>query len=102
MVSGPSPGVGKSFISVNLATVCALAGQKVLLIDADMRRGYLHRYVSKANKDGLSDYLSGQKALDDVIFNTDIENLDLISRGKTPQSIRTFAPPTSAGTHQYL
>ena len=84
MVSGPSPGVGKSFISVNLATVCALAGQKVLLIDADMRRGYLHRYVSKTNKDGLADYLSGQKTLDDVIFNTDIENLDLISRGKTP------------------
>ncbi|OUU15840.1 MAG: hypothetical protein CBB97_23585, partial [Candidatus Endolissoclinum sp. TMED37] len=84
MVSGPSPSVGKSFISVNLATICALAGQKVLLVDADMRRGYLHRYVSKTNKDGLADYLSGQKALDDLIFNTGIENLDLISRGKTP------------------
>ncbi len=84
MISGPSPGVGKSFISVNLAAVCALAGQKVLLIDADMRRGYLHRYVDKTNKGGLADYLSGQKNLNDVIFNTGIANLDLISRGKTP------------------
>ena len=56
----------------------------MLLIDADMRRGYLHRYVSKTNKDGLADYLSGQKTLDNVIFNTGVENLDLISRGKTP------------------
>ena len=52
MITGPSPGVGKSFISVNLASVCAQAGQKVLLIDADMRRGYLHRYVEKTNKKG--------------------------------------------------
>ena len=66
MITGPSPGVGKSFISVNLATTCALAGQKVLLIDADMRRGYLHRYISKSNNNGLSEYLSGQNSIDDV------------------------------------
>ena len=84
MITGPSPGVGKSFISVNLASVCAQAGQKVLLIDADMRRGYLHRYTEKSNKEGLSEYLSGQSALSDVIFNTQIENLDVITRGKTP------------------
>ena len=40
-ISGPSPGVGKSFISVNLATVLAQSGKKVLIIDADMRKGYL-------------------------------------------------------------
>lgn len=84
MITGPSPGVGKSFISVNLASVCAQAGQKVLLIDADMRRGYLHRYVEKTNKAGLSEYLSGQSALSDVIANTQIDNLDVITRGKTP------------------
>ena len=84
MITGPSPGVGKSFISVNLATVCALAGQKVLLVDADMRRGYLHRYTTKTNKDGLSDYLSGQSALSEVIFGTAIDGLDVITRGRTP------------------
>jgi tyrosine-protein kinase Etk/Wzc len=49
-----------------------------------MRRGYLHRYVEKTNKAGLSEYLSGQSTLDEVIFNTQVENLDVITRGKTP------------------
>ena len=40
MISGASPGVGKSFVSTNLATVIAQAGQKVVLVDADMRKGY--------------------------------------------------------------
>ena len=84
MITGPSPGVGKSFISVNLAATCALAGQKVLLIDADMRRGYLHRYISKSNNNGLSEYLSGQKLISDVITSSHIDNLDVITRGQTP------------------
>ena len=84
MVTGPSPGVGKSFISMNLAHICAQAGQKVLLVDADMRRGYLHRYVDGKNKQGLSDYLSGRVAIDELLKNTKNENLDVISRGKTP------------------
>src|SRR5690625_2880716 len=45
MISGPAPGVGKSFISTNLGTVIAATGASVLLIDADMRRGHLHQYV---------------------------------------------------------
>ncbi|MCH1553085.1 MAG: polysaccharide biosynthesis tyrosine autokinase, partial [Luminiphilus sp.] len=84
MISGPSPGVGKSFISVNLAITCAQAGQKVLLIDADMRRGYLHRYFHKRNQEGLSNYLAGQIKLDEAIFDSSIENVDVITRGKTP------------------
>ena len=84
MVSGPSPGVGKSFISMNLAHICAQAGQKVLVIDADMRRGYLHRYVDSTNKNGLSDYLSGRLALNDCIKPTANDNLNIITRGQTP------------------
>lgn len=84
MVTGPSPGVGKSFVSVNLATICAQAGQRVLLIDSDMRRGYLHRYFDKKNEGGLSAYLSGQLALEEVIAETKIEGVSAIVRGKTP------------------
>ena len=84
LISGPSPGVGKSFISVNLAITCAQAGQKVLLIDADMRRGYLHRYFKKRNQEGLSSYLAGQISLNEAIFQSDIEGVDAITRGKTP------------------
>ena len=84
MVSGPSPGVGKSFISMNLAHICAQAGQKVLVIDADMRRGYLHRYVDSSNKNGLSDYLSGRLSLKEIIKPTNNEQLDIITRGQTP------------------
>ena len=84
MITGPSPGVGKSFIAVNLAHICAQAGQRVLLIDADMRRGYLHRYSGTGNKAGLSDYLAGRIPLEECIAVSADENLHVITRGKTP------------------
>ncbi|WP_397457254.1 P-loop NTPase, partial [Pseudomonas versuta] len=43
MISGPSPKVGKSFVSANLAAVIAQSGQRVLLVDVDMRKGYIHK-----------------------------------------------------------
>ena len=84
MITGPSPGVGKSFIAVNLGHICAQAGQRVLLIDADMRRGYLHRYSGTGNKAGLSDYLAGRVPLDECIAVSADENLHVMTRGKTP------------------
>ncbi|HEX7373421.1 MAG TPA: division plane positioning ATPase MipZ, partial [Steroidobacteraceae bacterium] len=60
MISGPSPAVGKSFVTANLAVVLAQVGQRVVVVDADMRRGHLHRYFDDDGKDGLSDVLSGQ------------------------------------------
>ena len=84
MVSGPSPGVGKSFVSANLAAVLSLAGQRVVVVDADMRKGHLHRFFDSPNDSGLSDILSGQKNREQVIKKTRIENLDFISRGRVP------------------
>ncbi|HCV76164.1 MAG TPA: tyrosine-protein kinase, partial [Pseudomonas sp.] len=70
MISGPSPGVGKSFVSSNLAAVIAESGQRVLLIDGDMRKGYLHKLMNTKQQDGLSDLLSGRIALNDAIKKT--------------------------------
>ncbi|WP_287962697.1 polysaccharide biosynthesis tyrosine autokinase [Alcanivorax sp.] len=84
MITGPSPSVGKSFVSANLGAVLAQTGQKVLVIDADMRKGHLHRYFQSENKTGLSAYLSGQSAKEDIIQSSSIDNLDFIARGKAP------------------
>lgn len=84
MISGPSPKVGKSFISANLASLIALSGKRTLLIDADMRKGHLHYYFANNNNVGLSDLLSGQSQLDNSLQKQALDNLDFISRGNTP------------------
>lgn len=83
-ISGPSPGVGKSFISVNLAAVLAQSGKKVLIIDADMRKGYLQTQFGLKWDDGLSDYLSGRLKLTQVTKPTKVEGLNVITRGQIP------------------
>ena len=83
-ISGPSPGVGKSFISVNLAAVLAQSGKKVLIIDADMRKGYLQTQFGLKWDDGLSDYLSGRLNLEQVTKPTKVEGLSVITRGQIP------------------
>lgn len=84
MISGPAPELGKSFISINLATILAQNDKRVLLIDADMRRGYMHKYFNHDAQPGLSEYLSNQQGLDQIIRSTDVKNLSSMSRGKSP------------------
>lgn len=85
MFTGPSPGIGKSFVSLNLAAVSAEAGQRVLLIDADMRRGHLHHAFQRTSEQGgLSDVLSGVSSLEDVLYHSRIDNLDFLGRGVSP------------------
>ncbi|GAA3899655.1 polysaccharide biosynthesis tyrosine autokinase [Halomonas cibimaris] len=84
MVSGPSPGVGKSFVSVNLGAVCAQAGQNVLVIDADMRKGHLHHAFGGQSSSGLSELLSGKAALDDVLRSSEQAGLNYVARGSAP------------------
>ena len=84
MISGPSPEVGKSFISANLAAVLAQVGQKVVVIDADMRKGHLHRYFENQNDVGLSDVLSAQAEHHQAIHETKVENLHFIPRCQIP------------------
>ena len=85
MIAAPSPGVGKTFVCANLAVTIAQAGQRVLLIDADMRRGTAHLALGTRADGGLSELLSGH--IDDVqavrkVGGTD--NLSFISRGAVP------------------
>ncbi|NOH96076.1 polysaccharide biosynthesis tyrosine autokinase [Vibrio sp. 99-70-13A1] len=84
MISGPAPGIGKSFISTNFAAVAAKTGQKVLLIDADMRKGYLQQSFGMEWDNGLSDILSNTDEFSKAIKTTTVENLDIITRGQVP------------------
>lgn len=84
MISGPAPEVGKSFISTNLAAILAQSNKRVLIIDADMRRGYLHKYFNTENTPGLADYLNNQQNLDAIIKPSKISGLSVITRGKSP------------------
>ncbi|PJE77909.1 Tyrosine-protein kinase wzc [invertebrate metagenome] len=66
MITGPSPGIGKSFVSANLALLLAESGEKVLLIDGDMRKGRLNHYFGVKRGDGLSNILAGTAGYDAV------------------------------------
>ncbi|PJI34504.1 polysaccharide biosynthesis tyrosine autokinase [Acinetobacter pseudolwoffii] len=83
-LSGPAPEIGKSFITVNLATILAQGGKRVLVIDGDMRRGYLHKYFNAEQSSGLAELLNHQNSYEDVVQNSTVENLFFVTRGKSP------------------
>lgn len=84
VITGPTPGVGKSFISANFAAIMAAGGKRVLLIDSDLRKGYLHQYFGLPRNKGLSEILSGQIRFDDANHANILPNLDFISTGALP------------------
>lgn len=84
MITGPTPGVGKSFVSVNFATVLASTGKKVLLIDSDLRKGYLQRYFGLKRELGLSEIILGTQSFDTAVHTGVVENLDFLSTGILP------------------
>ena len=84
MISSGSPGVGKSFVSVNLGAVIAKSGQRVLIVDADMRKSYLHRTFGVSPENGLAEVLAGTLGVSDAVRETVVGNLHYMPRGEAP------------------
>ena len=74
-------GEGKSFTITNLASVFAQHGARVLVVDSDLRRPNIHKNLGLPNTIGLTDYLSGEKTVDEIILPTNIPNLFCITAG---------------------
>ncbi|MFT4047393.1 MAG: polysaccharide biosynthesis tyrosine autokinase [Solimonas sp.] len=84
MFTGPTPGLGKSFISINLGAILAASGKKAIVIDADLRRGHLHKYIGEPTVPGLSDYVAGNMDLHSIIRKTVVDGLNIITNGTMP------------------
>lgn len=84
-ITGPSPEIGKSFCAANLAAVSAQAGQRVCLIDADLRRGQMRKYFGLPKSQvGLSEYLAEEKTLEEVLVPSSVSGLSTITTGTYP------------------
>lgn len=84
LITGATPGIGKSFVSGNFAAIMAHAGKRVLLIDADMRKGHLNKQFGLPRDRGLSELLAGELSPQQAIRSQVLPNLDILTTGKLP------------------
>jgi capsular exopolysaccharide synthesis family protein len=84
VVTSPNPGDGKSTIVANMAISYAQAGEKVLLIDCDLRKPALAKELNQKGKPGLTEVLVNEISFDDAVQQTVVENLDFLSAGRIP------------------
>lgn len=84
LITGATPGLGKSFISANFAAVLAAGGKRVLLVDADLRKGHLNQYFGVARKGGLSEVIVGEVDAARAVRAGILPNLDLLTTGTLP------------------
>lgn len=86
VVVSAGAGEGKSTTTLNLATVFAQNGSRVLVVDSDLRRPTLHKLLRVTNNLGLTNYLLKQNTLTEVVQPTSLATLDFIASGKLPNS----------------
>lgn len=84
VISSPISGEGKTFVSVNLATIISMMNKKVLIIGLDLRKPRVHAILKAGNGHGMSEYLSGAAEFEEVIVSTEIENLWFAPSGPVP------------------
>lgn len=84
LITGSSPGLGKSFISKNLGAVLANAGQRIVIIDADLRKGHINKEFGLRREAGVSEYVVGSVKLEDIVKPTSIPNLWVVTTGQIP------------------
>jgi capsular exopolysaccharide family len=84
MVTSAQAGEGKSTVISNLAVAYALEGKRVLLVDTDLRKPSVHRIFNQTNRQGLTSLLTGMSTLKEVVKDSGVDNLSLITSGATP------------------
>jgi len=84
LFTGPTPSIGKSFVSANFAAVLGAGGKRVLLIDADLRKGYINQYFGLARGPGLSELITVSKTFDEVVQRNVAPGVDMIPTGALP------------------
>ncbi|OHE75723.1 MAG: hypothetical protein A3F67_00410 [Verrucomicrobia bacterium RIFCSPHIGHO2_12_FULL_41_10] len=83
-ILGASPGVGKTFVSTNLAYLLATADKRILLVDADLRKGTVHKYFNLDPSPGFAELIQGSVNIEEALKLTSHHNLTILPRGNYP------------------